>query len=164
MHRPTFLRFRATASSRRERLHQDWGRALAILALLGVAPVFTAVAVEGQGPPRQQRERATPALPAVAYLVDKQDELSLTEAQRVALQALADEQSEAVAPLREEAQQARQSQDRGSMRAAMQALREADEEWVGKAMEVLDEDQREIATKLLEERRPRRRRPPGASN
>ena len=160
MDSPASFRRRTNTGHRRERL-REWGGSLAILGLLGVAPLFAATALEGQGPPRQQRERATPALPAVAYLVEKQDELSLNEAQLVALTAMADEQSEAVAPLREQAQEARQNQDRDSMRAAMQALRDADQEWVAKAMEVLSEDQRDIAAKLLEERRPRRRRPPG---
>lgn len=96
----------------------------------------------------------------VAYLLEKGEELQLTDEQTVAMKVLADSLDVLNEPDLEKVEAVRGSGDRTAMRGlrtVMMSLRERNEGFVERARALLTEEQRPTAEKLLEEIAPRRR-------
>lgn len=127
------------------------------LLLLGAAPVVAQRpgAVRGPGAARMMA-----AGNPVSYLLEKGEELQLTEEQRTAMKVLADSLEVLNEPERETMAAARSSGDRSAMRGlrpVMMALRERNDRFVEQAKTLLTEEQKPVADALLEEIMPRRR-------
>lgn len=128
------------------------------LLLLGAAPVVPqrpgAARVPGAA-------RMMAAENPVSYLLEKGEELQLTEEQRTAMKVLADSLEVLNEPGRETMAAARSSGDRSAMRGlrpVMMALRERNDRFVERVRTLLTEEQKPVADALLEEIMPRRRR------
>ncbi len=143
------------------------------IALLGVALLLFAPTEGsaqrgerggGQGGPGQR-------VSAVGYLIDQADALDLSEAQRTGLQEILDELAVESQPTLEAMNELRQSGDREAMRSQgrpmMEELMGFEEDALGRALDLMEGDQRAAAETMVETfqaERPRRGRRGGKGN
>lgn len=126
-----------------------------------MAGVVMPVALEAQGQGRGG-DGMRPGMRggSVAFLLEKSEDLSLSDAQKEQFEVLVAELRETNQPLAARMREARGG-DRSAMRELRTELRTNDQAVLEKAMALLDEGQQKSAKELLDSRRPQRRGPPG---
>lgn len=115
----------------------------------------------------QQMRRQGPGGPGgpmavnpVASLLEQSDSLTLTETQRTRLTIVRDSLDASNAPHIAELRRARESGGGGAgrmqaLRPVMETVRTNNDAWLEKALTALEPEQREVAKRILDRRRPR---------